>query len=93
MSAGAFRCGHPKSPENTRHYKDDFDRPRTRCRECTKRRSRECKQRERDATPPAVRHDMWRKYRLPHQIDAARKRVAMLENEARRYGLNHLVQP
>lgn len=29
---------------------------------------------------------------LPDQLEAARRKVAMLENEARRYGLNDLLQ-
>jgi len=28
---------------------------------------------------------------LPHQLEAARKKVRILENEARRYGFTHLL--
>lgn len=36
---------------------------------------------------------LWqRKYHLPRQLDAARRKVRALENEARRYGWHDLVE-
>lgn len=45
----------------------------------------------REAQP---KEERWLEYRvryLPQQLDRARRRVAALENEARRYGMNDLL--
>jgi hypothetical protein len=41
----------------------------------------------------AVRYEYQRRRYLPEAMDNARRKVAALENEARRYGMHELLEP
>lgn len=79
MSAGAFKCGHPKTPENLS--------PNGRCRECRNEYFRDY----RKLMSPAERYEIKRRYNMAKMLDGARRKVAALENEARRYGMTELL--
>lgn len=40
-----------------------------------------------------VTHEYFRRRRLPEMLECARRKVAALENEAKRYGLDDLLEP
>lgn len=87
MSAGAFRCGHPKLPENIKIIAGGH----ARCRTCQNACNRAYKRRDYATMTPAEKWIAYRVRHLPKQIEAARRKVAALENEARRYGMNDLI--
>jgi len=80
------RCGHPATEDNTR-----FCGGRPVCRTCRNayQRAYTRKDREEDGRQRYTRH---RLSYLPRQLEAARHKVAMLENEARRYGMTDLLE-
>lgn len=91
MSSGAFRCGHPKATDNIRQSSTGPI-----CRLCANAASREWKRRNReeiknDAEARRIFNMQQRMRRLPDQIEATRHKLAMLENEARRYGMTELI--
>jgi hypothetical protein len=45
-----------------------------------------------DAKPPKYDPAKYRAKYLPNQLELARRKVAALENEARRYGMNELLE-
>lgn len=77
-----YRCGHPRTAENT------WGRAEARCRQCTQASQR----RTVAQTPPSLIALQNRQRYLPRQIEAARHKVVMLENEARRYGMTELLR-
>lgn len=79
-----FRCGHPRIPENFAPNSG-----RVVCLSC-KREHAAVWWRKQDEKR---RRQMYRRRFLPHQLEAARRKVAALENEARELGFTHLVQP
>lgn len=87
MSAGAFRCGHPRTPDNVK-----IAGQRALCRECHRETTRKYRRRTRAAMTPEEKHLAYRVRYLPTQLEHARRRVEQLENEARRFGFHDLVQ-
>lgn len=80
-----FICGHPRTPENiTFNGRRVFGR----CKKCHNDQTKAAYH----AAPKEVRSMQGRMRRLPDQIQTARKKLAMLENEARRYGMTDLLQ-
>lgn len=79
----AFYCGHERSPENSRAVGKY-----TTCRTCARQRDRN----RRRAVPDAERYLAYRIRIVPQQLDAARRKVAALENEARRLGMVDLLE-
>ncbi len=71
----AWRCGHPRTPENTRG---------TKCRQCDDA----YQQAYRGSTAYQTNYRM---RLLPPQLDRARRRVVHLEREAARLGLHNLL--
>lgn len=82
-----FNCGHPRTAENTR-----IAGGRSLCRTCQSKYQREYKRKLRDSQTPADRFLQHRLEYLPRQLESARHKVAMLENEARRYGMVELLE-
>lgn len=85
MTGATFNCGHDRTPDNTRIAGD-----RALCLTCQRRYQREWKQKN-----PEGREDRFTRHRreyLPRQLETARHKVAMLENEARRYGMTELLE-
>lgn len=76
MSAGTFRCGHQKSPENTLIHASS---PRGRCRCCH------------DTGRDQWQRDNYRRRYLPGQIEATFRKLAMLRNEAGRLGMKDIL--
>ena len=83
-----WRCGHPKTAENTQSVGKDNG---TRCKTCRQEISRRSAARCRSEAA-SDRYTYHRLSYLPRQLEAARRKVAMLENEARRYGMTNLLQ-
>lgn len=95
MSSGAFRCGHPKTPENTQTVGVANG---VRCRICRRKTARESWARNytpvqrAPAKPKTYDPEYYRINRLPEMLANARRKVAALENEARRYGFTDLLE-
>lgn len=93
MSGRAFKCGHPIAAPFMRVNK--VGKPF--CLTCKNESSRLSKQRQRERVSASsemrrVAHMEYRLRYLPRQIEAARAKVVALENEARRYGMDELVE-
>lgn len=81
MNAQAvWRCGHARTPENTKLVSPT----RGRCLQCHRKASRESMRRHRSG-------EAYRKRYLPIQLAATREKLRLLENEARRYGMTELL--
>lgn len=81
-----YGCGHPRTDENTR-----ICGGRALCRICQNTYQRNYERKLRRDMTPEERNLLYRVRHLPSQLEAARRKVAMLENEARRLGLRDLV--
>lgn len=77
-----YPCGHPRTKENTKHRAFGPI-----CRECNNKHNRNRYARE----SKAERYERSRVRYLPIQLEATRRKLAMLENEARRLGLTDLL--
>lgn len=86
----AFRCGHPKTRENMKIRREGgfFTE---RCRECHREHQRAYKAKARVNRDRDAAHLAYRVQYLPGQIEATRRKLTALENEARRYGMHDLV--
>lgn len=85
----AWPCGHPRTPENTQTIGMGNG---VRCRECRRAIARESARRKRSEVDEEQRRLQYRMRYLPSQIIALRRKLAMLENEARRYGFTELLE-
>lgn len=87
MTDETYRCGHPRTPENTHSHKNR-DRMWDRCRICQNERKRL----EYHQAPSDV-NKLYRRIRhVPVALKRAREKVAKLEAEARELGMHDLIQ-
>ncbi len=75
----AWRCGHPRTPDNT------IGRKQPQCRECAHRANRDYRRSTNGQMNYRVRV-------LPEQLAAAERRVIHLRREAARLGLPYLAE-
>jgi hypothetical protein len=73
-----WRCGHPRTPENT------TGQAKGQCRQCHRANYWN--------RTPEERRDDYRIRMLPIQLERARRRVRQLEAEAERYGFRDLLR-
>lgn len=78
-----YPCGHPNTPENTVMNGRNHN---GRCAICKQAKSKA----NYYSVPKEIRQLESRMRRLPRLLKKARKHVAMLETEARRYGMHEL---
>lgn len=77
-----YKCGHERSPENTR----SGGKGGSACRTCYNANMRAWRRHS------TVYQDQYRGSVLAEQLSAARRKVAALENEARRRGMTELLE-
>ena len=82
-----YPCSHPRTDENTQSV---GVKNGSRCRECRKEIARRSAAKRRDTAND--RYTYHRLAYLPRQLEATRRKLVMLENEARRYGMLDLLQ-
>jgi hypothetical protein len=80
-----FLCGHPNTPENTVM---NGNKHKGRCAICKQAKSKAAYH----SVPKETRQLQSRMRRLPALLIKGRKHVAMLESEARRYGMVELFE-
>ncbi len=81
-----YGCGHPRTEDNTR-----ICGGRALCRTCRNAYQQAYNRKAKANETAQDRYTRHRMEYLPSQLEAARRKVAMLENEARRLGLRDLV--
>lgn len=86
-SLDTFGCGHARTKENTQWAGD-----RALCRICHRKAEAASRQRRREKEKPVERYVRHRLAYLPTQLENARRKLAALENEARRYGMHDLLE-
>jgi hypothetical protein len=87
MTSEHFGCGHPRDKANTAWVGD-----RAVCLRCKRKHEAASRQRRRERETPQERYFAYRVRVLPEQLDNTRRKLAALENEARRYGLTQLLE-
>lgn len=82
-------CGHERTPENTQSV---GDRNGVRCRTCRRETARKSYHNTKAGLSVEDRRLEGRLRYLPAQIINTRRKLAALENEARRYGFTELLE-
>lgn len=86
--APTFRCGHPRTPENSRKRA-----ARVICRACDNAYHKDYMRSRTARLTPQERYDDSRRRYLPVQMENLRRKLAACENEAERTGRFDLLEP